>query len=197
MYYSPMEEKGVISFIIEWTKLFLLALAIVIPIRVLLFQPFVVSGASMDPNFHNADYLIIDELSYRLREPERQEVIVFKYPNNPSLKYIKRVIGLPGEKVEIVNGQVFVTSGNKTFQLEEPYLSEETKQTWTNNNNFSVELGQNEYFVMGDNRNFSSDSRIWGPVPKKNIVGRVFIKLSSFDLLSNILNNFNINYGQT
>ncbi|HQM24688.1 MAG TPA: signal peptidase I [Candidatus Pacearchaeota archaeon] len=192
-----MEEKGVISFIIEWTKLFLLALAIVIPIRVLLFQPFVVSGASMDPNFHNADYLIIDELSYRLREPERQEVIVFKYPNNPSLKYIKRVIGLPGEKVEIVNGQVFVTSGNKTFQLEEPYLSEETKQTWTNNNNFSVELGQNEYFVMGDNRNFSSDSRIWGPVPKKNIVGRVFIKLSSFDLLSNILNNFNINYGQT
>lgn len=192
-----MEEKGVISFIIEWTKLFLLALAIVIPIRVLLFQPFVVSGASMDPNFHNADYLIIDELSYRLREPERQEVIVFKYPNNPSLKYIKRVIGLPGEKVEIVNGQVFITSGNKTFQLEEPYLSEETKQTWINNNNFSVELGQNEYFVMGDNRNFSSDSRIWGPVPKKNIVGKVFIKLSSFDLLSSILNNFNINYGQT
>ncbi len=191
-----MEEKGVISFIIEWTKLFLLALAIVIPIRVLLFQPFVVSGASMDPNFHNADYLIIDELSYRLREPERQEVIVFKYPNNPSLKYIKRVIGLPGEKVEIVNGQVFITSGNKTFQLEEPYLSEETKQTWINNNNFSVELGQNEYFVMGDNRNFSSDSRIWGPVPKKNIVGKVFIKLSSFDLLSSILNNFNINYGQ-
>jgi len=192
-----MEEKGVISFIIEWTKLFLLALAIVIPIRVLLFQPFVVSGSSMDPNFHNADYLIIDELSYRLREPERQEVIVFKYPNNPSLKYIKRVIGLPGEKVEIVNGQVFITSGNKTFQLEEPYLSEETKQTWINNNNFSVELGQNEYFVMGDNRNFSSDSRIWGPVPKKNIVGKVFIKLSSFDLLSSILNNFNINYGQT
>jgi len=191
-----MEEKGVISFIIEWTKLFLLALAIVIPIRVLLFQPFVVSGASMDPNFHNADYLIIDELSYRLREPERQEVIVFKYPNNPALKYIKRVIGLPGEKVEIVNGQVFVTSGNKTFQLEEPYLSEETKQTWINNNNFSVELGQNEYFVMGDNRNFSSDSRIWGPVPRKNIVGKVFIKLSSFDLLSSILNNFNINYGQ-
>ncbi len=191
-----MEEKGVISFIIEWTKLFLLALAIVIPIRVLLFQPFVVSGASMDPNFHNADYLIIDELSYRLREPERQEVIVFKYPNNPSLKYIKRVIGLPGEKVEIVNGQVFITSGNKTFQLEEPYLSEETKQTWINNNNFSVELGQNEYFVMGDNRNFSSDSRIWGPVPRKNIVGKVFIKLSSFDLLSSILNNFNINYGQ-
>ena len=190
-----MEEKGVISFIIEWTKLFLLALAIVIPIRVLLFQPFVVSGASMDPNFHNADYLIIDELSYRLREPERQEVIVFKYPNNPSLKYIKRVIGLPGEKVEIVNGQVFITSGNKTFQLEEPYLSEETKQTWINNNNFSVELGQNEYFVMGDNRNFSSDSRIWGPVPKKNIVGRVVVKLSAFDFLSSLFNLKN-SYGQ-
>ena len=70
-----MEEKGVISFIIEWTKLFLLALAIVIPIRVLLFQPFVVSGASMDPNFHNADYLIIDELSYIKMDKEREMVL--------------------------------------------------------------------------------------------------------------------------
>ncbi|GMX58550.1 MAG: signal peptidase I [Candidatus Microsyncoccus archaeolyticus] len=191
-----MENKGIVSFIFEWTKLFLLALAIVIPIRVLLFQPFVVSGASMDPNFHDADYLIIDELSYKLREPERQEVIVFKYPRDPSYKYIKRIIGLPGEKVEIKDSEVFITSNNETFELDEPYLPEETKQNWDRNNNFSIELGANEYFVMGDNRNYSSDSRIWGPVPRENIVGKVFIKLSAFDFLSSILTNFKNNYGQ-
>lgn len=191
-----MENKGVISFIFEWTKLFLLALAIVIPIRVLLFQPFVVSGASMDPNFHDADYLIIDELSYKLREPERQEVIVFKYPRDPSYKYIKRIIGLPGEKVEIIDSEVFITSNNETFELDEPYLPEETKQNWNRNNNFSIELGENQYFVMGDNRNYSSDSRIWGPVPRENIVGKVFIKLSAFDFLSSILTNLKNNYGQ-
>ncbi len=196
MYYLSMENKGIVSFIFEWTKLFLLALAIVIPIRVLLFQPFVVSGASMDPNFHDADYLIIDELSYKLREPERQEVIVFKYPRDPSYKYIKRIIGLPGEKVEIKDSEVFITSNNETFELDEPYLPEETKQNWDRNNNFSIELGANEYFVMGDNRNYSSDSRIWGPVPRENIVGKVFIKLSAFDFLSSILTNFKNNYGQ-
>lgn len=172
-----------------------MALAIVIPIRAFLFQPFVVSGASMDPNFHNADYLLIDELSYRFREPERQEVIVFKYPLNPSYKYIKRIIGLPGERVEIINGEVFIIRNNETVKLEEDYLPEKTKQEWNRNNNFSIELGSDEYFVMGDNRNNSSDSRVWGPVPKKNIVGIVFIKLSIFDFTSSLLNLKN-NYVQ-
>jgi signal peptidase I len=190
-----MEKKEIISFIFDWTKLFIMALAIVLPIRLLLFQPFVVSGASMDPNFHDADYLIIDELTYKLREPERQDVIVFKYPINPAYKYIKRIIGLPGEKVDIVNGEVFITKNNETFKLEENYLSEKTKQEWTRNVNFSIELKSDEYFVMGDNRNYSSDSRIWGPVPRKNIVGKVFVKLSAFDLLSSLLSLKN-NYGQ-
>ena len=179
-----MEKKELINFIFDWTKLFLLALAIVIPVRVLLFQPFVVSGASMDPNFHDADYLIIDELSYKLREPERQEVIVFKYPKDTSYKFIKRIIGLPGEKVEIKNGEVFI---NGTTKIDEPYLSEKVKAEWSKNINFSIQLGADEYFVMGDNRNYSSDSRSWGPVPKKNIVGKVFIKLSIFDFLNNLM----------
>lgn len=191
-----MNKKELIGFVFDWTKLFLMALAIVIPIRVLLFQPFVVSGASMDPNFHDADYLIIDELTYRMREPERQEVIVFKYPLYPSYKYIKRIIGLPGEKIEIKEGEIFITKDNETVKIEEPYLSEEVKEEWENNANFSVELAPDQYFVMGDNRNYSSDSRSWGPVPKKNIVGKVFVKLSIFDLLSSLISLKN-NYGQT
>jgi signal peptidase I len=190
-----MEEKGVINFIFDWVKLFLLALAIVLPIRLMLFQPFVVSGASMDPNFHDADYLIIDELSYKLREPERQEVIVFKYPKDTRYKYIKRIIGLPGEKVDIIDGEVFITKENETFKLEEGYLSEKVKSEWERNNNFSIQLNKEEYFVMGDNRNYSSDSRIWGSVPRKNIVGKVFVKLSAFDFLSNLLSLKN-SYGQ-
>ncbi|MDD3292863.1 MAG: signal peptidase I, partial [Candidatus Pacebacteria bacterium] len=159
------------------------------------FQPFVVSGASMDPNFHDADYLIIDELSYKLREPERQEVIVFKYPKDTRYKYIKRIIGLPGEKVDIIDGEVFITKENETFKLEEGYLSEKVKSEWERNNNFSIQLNKEEYFVMGDNRNYSSDSRIWGSVPRKNIVGKVFVKLSAFDFLSNLLSLKN-SYGQ-
>jgi len=191
-----MNKKELIGFVFDWTKLFLMALAIVIPIRIMLFQPFVVSGASMDPNFHDADYLIIDEMTYRLREPARQEVIVFKYPLNPSYKYIKRIIGLPGEKIEIKDGEIFITKDNETVKLEEDYLSEEVKEEWKRNVNFSVELALDQYFVMGDNRNYSSDSRSWGPVPKKNIVGKVFIKLSVFDFLSGFLNLKN-NHGQT
>ena len=190
-----MEEKGAINFILDWVKLFLLALAIVLPIRLMLFQPFVVSGASMDPNFHDADYLIIDELSYKLREPERQEVIVFKYPKDTRYKYIKRIIGLPGEKVNIVAGEVFITTDNETFKLEEGYLSEKVKNEWERNADFSIQLDEDQYFVMGDNRNYSSDSRIWGSVPRKNIVGKVFIKLSAFDFLSNLLSLKN-SYGQ-
>ncbi len=190
-----MDKKGLINFVLDWTRLLLMALAVVVPIRLFLFQPFVVSGASMDPSFHDADYLIIDELSYRLREPERQEVIVFKYPLNPSYKYIKRIIGLPGEKVEIKEGEIYITKNNQTTKIEEPYLPEETLKEWNRNVNFSIELGLDEYFVMGDNRNFSSDSRIWGPVPKKNIVGRVVVKLSAFDFLSSLLNLKN-SYGQ-
>ncbi len=188
-----MNKKELISFAFDWIKLFLLALAIVMPVRVLLFQPFVVSGASMDPNFHDADYLIIDELTYRTRKPERQEVIVFKYPLEPSKKYIKRIIGLPGEKVEIKEGEIFITKNNETVKIEEPYLSEEVMEEWKSNANFSIELDADDYFVMGDNRNYSSDSRSWGPLPKKNIVGKVFVKLSIFDFLLKLKNS----YGQT
>jgi len=137
-----MDKKSLINFVLDWAKLLLMALAIVVPIRLFLFQPFVVSGASMDPSFHDADYLIIDELSYKLKEPARQEVIVFKYPLNPSYKYIKRIIGLPGEKVEIKEGEIYIIKDGQTTKLEEPYLSEKTLKEWNRNVNFQLNSGK-------------------------------------------------------
>lgn len=154
----------------EFLVLATLAVIIVIPIRMLIFQPFLVKGSSMEPNFHNGDYLIIDELSYRLRDPLREEVVVFKFPDNPSQKYIKRIIGLPRETIEVKEGNVRITGPQENFILDEnAYLPRvETLGFET------LTLGADEYFVLGDNREHSSDSRYWGSVPRANLVGRVW-----------------------
>ncbi len=156
--------------------LFILALLIVIvviPIRVFVVSPFIVDGASMHPTFENLDYLVVDELVYYFSAPARGDVIVFRYPNNPSIFYIKRVIGLPGDTVSIDHGIVTITTKNgAVFPLSEPYIVNEDA-TYTKN----VTLGDGEYFVMGDNRPNSSDSRFWGTLPKKDIIGRVDLRL--------------------
>ena len=137
----------------------------------------------MEPNFENGDYLIVDELSYRLREPQRGEVIVFKYPGNLSQRYIKRIIGLPGETIEIKEGEIVISSQGKKYVLDESrYLPPDFK---TLGENFFA-LGQDEYFVLGDNRFFSSDSRRWGPLPQEDIIGRVFIRILPFTALAKI-----------
>lgn len=187
-----MELKDVAIFLFDALKILLVALAIVIPVRLFLFQPFVVNGSSMEPNYHSGDYLIVDELTYRMQEPQRDQVIVFKYPLNTSEKYIKRVIGLPGETVELKDGYVFITSKNgQTNELnEDQYISAATRKAWENNLNYGPRtLGANEYFVMGDNRNYSSDSRIWGLVPKSDIVGKVGIRLSPYNFLVRLIGN--------
>ena len=158
----------------ELVKIFAIALVIVLPIRYFIFQPFVVRGESMVPNYHEGDYLIIDEISYRFSEPERGDVIVFKYPKDPSQKFIKRIVGLPGETVKINNDQVFVNDE----LLPEPYL---TAQTY---GNLAVALNSDEYFVLGDNRPYSADSRLWGILPKANITGKVSLRLFPFNRLS-------------
>ncbi len=165
----------------EVLNIIIVAVLIVLPIRYFLFQPFLVKGQSMEPNFENGDYLIIDELSYRLRQPERGEVIVFKYPKNPSLRYIKRIIGLPGETVEIENGKITILNekGSETLN-ESQYLSPFLGTP----GNIKVTLGKNEYFVLGDNRPSSSDSRSWGLLPRKNIIGRVFVRAWPFAALA-------------
>jgi signal peptidase I len=180
-----MELKNIGKYVLDTVKLVAIALLIVIPVRFFVFQPFVVNGQSMEPNYHSADYLIVDEVTYKLHSPQRGDVIVFKYPKDPAYKYIKRIIGLPGETVEIRDAQVFITANGATQKLDETtYLPETTISTWARNNTMPpVTLKQNEYFVMGDNRNNSSDSRIWGVLPYQNIIGKTFVRLSPFEAL--------------
>ncbi len=161
----------------ETIRFIAIALIVVIPIRMFIAQPFIVSGASMDPTFASGQYLIVDEVSYRFNEPSRGDVIIFKYPINPKQYFIKRLIGLPGETV-IVNekGQVFIkdAKGYVTLTMKEPYVE------FTKNESVSRTLGENEYFLMGDNRAGSFDSRVWGPVKRDLIVGRAFLRLFPF-----------------
>ncbi|QQG44992.1 MAG: signal peptidase I [Candidatus Sungiibacteriota bacterium] len=161
--------------ILEIIKVLVISLAIVLPIRYYIAQPFIVRGASMEPNFHDKEYLIVDEVSYLLQEPKRGEAIVFRYPLGPRQFFIKRIIGLPGEGVDIKNGRVRVINNAypEGFVLEEPYLTPPGRATRPD---LRIKLAQGEYFVMGDNRDFSSDSRVWGTLNKKFIVGRALFR---------------------
>jgi len=169
--------KKFLGFVWELVKVVVISLVIIIPIRYFLIQPFYVKGASMEPNFHDQEYLIIDEISYRFEQPKRGDIIVFRYPKDPQQYFIKRIIGLPGEKVILKDGQVYVY--NQQFPdgaaLEEKYLAADVK-TYSNNGIDSITLGQDEYFVLGDNRNSSRDSRSFGPVNKSFIIGRVALR---------------------
>jgi len=135
--------------IFDFIKFIFIVAVIVVPIRFLVAQPFLVSGASMEPTYHDGDYLIVDEISYRVSDPKKDDVIIFRYPKNPKVFFIKRIIALPNEEI-VLDGK-------------------------------EIKLKDNEYFVMGDNRGASSDSRIWGPVPKKLIVGRSIVRLWPFN----------------
>jgi signal peptidase I, bacterial type len=169
---SAIKSAG--GFVWEVAKIVVLAFAIVIPVRYFLFQPFVIQGSSMEPNFYETDYLIVDELSYRFRQPERGEVIVFKYPMDTTKRFIKRIIGLPGETVEIKNGEVIITTvAGQTMVLNETYIPAKLKAPDMNSD--KLEAGQ--YFVLGDNRPYSSDSQDWGDLPQKYIIGRVELRL--------------------
>jgi len=178
----PKEEISSVSFskraaseTWELAKIVIGSLLIVLPIRLFIAQPFIVRGASMEPNFHEGQYLIIDEASYYLREPQRGEVVVFRYPQDTSQFFIKRVIGLPGEEVEIAGGKVKIINDEHPvgFVLEEKYLPKNIATTPDQ----QVFLGTEEYFVMGDNRVFSSDSRRWGTLEEKYLIGRALVRL--------------------
>ena len=176
--------KEFFSFLFGIIKTIIIAAAIVIPIRYFLFQPFIVRGDSMLPNFHHRDYLLIDEISFRFREPERGEVIIFKPPNQPSTRYIKRIIGLPGDIIQITEGKIFISKEGSEHKVlgETDYLAEPVFTS----GNIRVILGENEFFVLGDNREFSSDSRIFGSLPRENIIGRVFFRAFPFNSFAKI-----------
>ncbi|MCL5017373.1 MAG: signal peptidase I [Patescibacteria group bacterium] len=159
----------------EVAEVVLIAVVTVFAIRTFLMQPFLVSGDSMEPNFSTGNYLLVDELTYRLRAPERGEVIVLRYPNDPSVFYIKRIIALPGDRIVINNGEIKIYNSEhpEGFVPDQSYLDKNLKTV----GNMDVTLDKNDYFVMGDNRNFSYDSRSWGPLPKKDIIGIVRLRL--------------------
>lgn len=128
----------------------------------------VVNGASMEPNFHDKQYVIVDKLSYYFRTPHRGEAVIIKFPGDPDkVKYIKRVVGLPGETLKIEDDVVYINGkALKELYIPSEYLTEP---------NFEWKLGKNEYFLMGDNRQNSNDSRVFGPVEKRFIIGLAYM----------------------
>ena len=180
--------KEILLFFWEIIKIVILALLIVIPIRYFVFQPFVVKGNSMEPNFHQGDYLIVDEISYRFNEPKRGDVIVFRYPRDTSQRFIKRIIGLPGETVKIEQGEINIINDVENRILDESGYG--LKENYTDN--FVLSLSENEYFVLGDNRTASFDSRKWGGLSKNHIIGKVILKTWFPSITSNISNPLSI-----
>jgi len=165
---------GVGLFLLEFIKIAVLAGLTIVLVRYFLFKPFYVKGESMEPSFLDHEYLIIDEVTYRFNEPARGDVIVFKYPENPKEYFLKRIIGLPGERVKVTAGQIFVynTEHPEGVSINESYIP---KEVYTAGEKI-VTLGPEQYYVMGDNRANSFDSRRFGPVDRNLIVGRVWFR---------------------
>lgn len=179
-------EKTKMQSFWELVRFAFIALIIVVPIRVLIAEPFIVSGSSMVPTFTNGDYLIIDKISYRLSDPKRDDVVVFRYPGDTTKFFIKRIIGLPNETVDIKGNDVTITKGDKvtTLKIDQPFVKNPA------NNETHFELKGDEYFVMGDNRGASSDSRYWGAVKRNLLTGRAFLRLLPINKIDVLPGNY-------
>jgi signal peptidase I len=177
---GPAEQPSSSKSLVAYT---LIALGLALFIRFFIAAPYIVQGASMLPTFQDLNYLIIDRVTYSLGEPARGDVIVFDLPQNTSKALIKRVIGLPGDTVVIAGDTVTIINEEhpQGFQLDEPYLSTENLG---GANQVSIKLGADEFFVLGDNRKVSADSRLWGVLPREDIVGRVLVRLFPFGEIS-------------
>lgn len=181
--------RATVDFIWEMAKVTIISLAIILPIRYFLIQPFYVKGASMEPNFYDHEYLIIDEISYRFNDPDRGDIVVFKYPKDPNQYFIKRVIGLPGEKVEIKDGRVFIDNQ----PLVEDYLADDVLTRLPLRGYGDLTLADGEYFLLGDNRDQSLDSRHFGPVSRDFVIGRTWLRGWPFNRLT-IFNSPDYNF---
>ena len=187
---SPQAKKEKASFwrsagvfILEVVKVVVISLVIIIPVRYYLIQPFYVKGASMEPNFHDYEYLIIDEISYRFNQPQRGEVVVVRNPNDRSQYFIKRIIGLPGETIDIKDGRIVIYNDDypSGIELDESaYLSSEVKTQGKD----SMKLSSDEFYLLGDNRTSSLDSRLFGPLTSEDVVGRTWIRAWPFNRVS-------------
>lgn len=168
-----VEEKTRMQSFWELVRFAIIALIVVIPIRMFVAEPFIVSGSSMVPTFQNGDYLIIDKISYELGSPKRDDVVVFRYPGDTTKFFIKRIIGLPGETVDIKGNDVTITNiaHPEGLKLTQDFVKNPA------NNETHAELKNDEYFVMGDNRSASSDSRYWGSVKTNLLIGKAMLRL--------------------
>jgi len=167
------------NFIWEIIKIVVVSLAIIVPVRMFVIQPFIVEGASMEPNFENGQYLIVDEISYRFAAPVRGEVVIFHPPYDTKAYYIKRIIALPGEALEIKGGDIYIynAASPQGFKLSEDYLTDSRILTGDQK---KIVLGANEYYLIGDNRTNSLDSRKFGPVKFEEIRGRALFRAYPF-----------------
>lgn len=170
---EPKKPTWGMSFLKELATFAFIAVCIIYPFRKYVAEPYVVSGASMSPTFETGHYLIIDKISYKFNPPKRDDVIVMKFPEDTSRDFIKRIIGLPGETVQIKDGVVTIinAANPKGFKLNESFVK------YPKLDNTTITLSLNEYFVMGDNRAGSYDSRVWGPLPKSDIIGKPLLRL--------------------
>lgn len=176
------QARDFFHFIFDLAKTGLAVIILVVLLRSFVVQPYVVEGDSMKYSYVNNEYLLAERISLLRDDIKRGDVVVFRPPQNTSTNYIKRVIGLPGEKVKIENNTITITkTDGQKITLNETYLNNGMTTTVNSNtkNEFTVKDG--EYFVMGDNRERSSDSREWGGLPKANIEGRAWLSLFPFD----------------
>ncbi len=173
---SPDAERSLFGYAV-------FAICFALFIRFFVATPYIVSGASMENTFQNHDYLIVDRVTYDVSTPHRGDVIVFGLPQEPSRDLIKRVIGLPGETVSLANNTVSIINSEhpEGFTLSEPYLD---AQNIGGSTGMKIPLGKDEYFVLGDNRKVSADSRLWGTLPRKDIIGRVLVRLFPFNTIN-------------
>jgi signal peptidase I len=176
-----MEEtkSTLLSTLADFIETIVVAAAIFVIVYLFLLQPHQVKGASMQPNFKDGEYILTDKISYRFQNPQRGDVVILKAPTDPDVDFIKRIIGLPGEKIKISDGKIVIFNSNKKngFTLKEPYrIIGTTSGGKEAPQNTEIQIPQDSYFVLGDNRLESYDSRSWGFLPKKNIIGKAWLR---------------------
>lgn len=178
------QQSDIVKFLAELVRTAIIVALLTIGIRTFILQPFVVEGESMSPTFHTSDYLLINKLGYRLGEPQRGDIVVFKFPGNLSINYVKRVIGLPGDHIIIADGHVKVITPSDAsgVTLDEAYLPSGVTTTPVDGQaTADYIVPANNYFVLGDNRSNSSDSREWSFLPKEDLIGRVVVRAYPFN----------------
>ena len=176
----PAPARDFFEFLFDLFKTGVVVLVLALIIRYFAIQPFIVDGNSMVPNYHDKEYLLAEKVSYLVSQPKRGDVVVFRFPKDPSVNYIKRIIGLPGETVKIKDDQITIINSAhpEGLILNETYIPKDSLTEVGNADGYEKKLNDNEYFVLGDNRQHSSDSREWEVLPKANLLGRAWVSIA-------------------